>query len=275
MSKTLFASAALSLQVLQVLPVLLALSLAPAHAALNVSSAAFSYSQSFDSLASTGAVNAWADDSTLTGWSLLNATGASVPTYGTDTSSTGAFRAFGDSGSSERALGGVASGGTYFGSPASGAVAGWIAVAFTNGTGAALEGFSVGFNGEQWRNGGNTSAQTMVLEYGYGASFGTVASWAAPGGSFDFTSPVIGSTAAAVAGNSAGLIAGLGGSVATTWAAGDTLWLRWVERNDVGSDHGLAIDNLSFSVTAVPEPGALALMLAGLAVVGLVARRRA
>ena len=275
MSKTLFASAALSLQVLQVLPVLLALSIAPAHAALNVSSAAFSYSQSFDSLAATGAVNAWADDSTLTGWSLLNATGASVPTYGTDTSSTGAFRAFGDSGSSERALGGVASGGTYFGSPASGAVAGWIAVAFTNGTGAALEGFSVGFNGEQWRNGGNTSAQTMVLEYGYGASFGTVASWAAPGGSFDFTSPVIGSTAAAVAGNSAGLIAGLGGSVATTWAAGDTLWLRWVERNDVGSDHGLAIDNLSFSVTAVPEPGALALMLAGLAVVGLVARRRA
>ena len=275
MSKTLFASAALSLQVLQVLPVLLALSIAPAHAALNVSSAAFSYSQSFDSLAATGAVNAWADDSTLTGWSLLNATGASVPTYGTDTSSTGAFRAFGDSGSSERALGGVASGGTYFGSPASGAVAGWIAVAFTNGTGAALEGFSVGFNGEQWRNGGNTSAQTMVLEYGYGASFGTVASWAAAGGSFDFTSPVIGSTAAAVAGNSAGLIAGLGGSVATTWAAGDTLWLRWVERNDVGNDHGLAIDNLSFSVTAVPEPGALALMLAGLAVVGFVARRRA
>ena len=272
MRKTLFASAALSLQVL---PALLTMSVTPAHAALNVSSAAFSYSQSFDSLASTGAVNAWADDSTLPGWSLLNATGASVPTYGTDTSSSGAFRAFGDSGSSERALGGVASGGTYFGSPASGAVAGWIAVAFTNGTGAALEGFSVGFNGEQWRNGGNTSAQTMVLEYGYGASFGTVASWAAPGGSFDFTSPVIGSTAAAVAGNSAGLIAGLGGSVATTWAAGDTLWLRWVERNDVGNDHGLAIDNLSFSVTAVPEPGALALMLAGLAVVGFVARRRA
>ena len=55
MSKTLFASAALSLQVL---PALLALSLAPAHAALNVTSAAFSYSQSFDSLAAAGAVNA-------------------------------------------------------------------------------------------------------------------------------------------------------------------------------------------------------------------------
>ena len=253
---------------------LLALCFAPAHAALSVTSAAFSYSQNFDSLASSGAANPWADDSTLPGWSLLNATGASVPTYGTDTSSTGAFRAFGDTASAERALGAVASGGAYFGSPASGTVAGWVVLAFSNGSGAELNGFTLGFNGEQWRNGGNTNAQTMVLEYGYGASFGTVATWTAPGGSFDFTSPVIGATAAAVAGNSAGLVSGLGGTVATTWAAGDTLWLRWVERNDIGNDHGLAIDNLSFSVSAVPEPGALALMLAGIAAIGFVARRR-
>ena len=51
--------------------------------------------------------------------------------------------------------------------------------------------------------------------------------------------------------------------------------MRWTERNDIGNDHGLAIDDLSFSVRAVPEPGALTLMLAGLAAVGFVARRRA
>lgn len=267
MNKTLIASAAIPL---------LALSLAPAQAALNVSSTAFSYSQNFDSLASAGAANTWADDSTLPGWSLINSAGASVPTYATDnTTNSGGFRSFGDTGSGERALGGVASGGAYFGSPPSGAVAGWMVVAFTNGTGAALNGFSVGYNGEQWRNGGNTNAQTMVLEYGYGASFGAVTSWTAPGGSFDFTSPVIGATAAAVAGNSAGLVSGLGGSVTTNWAAGDTLWLRFVERNDVGNDHGLGLDDLSFSVSAVPEPGALSLMFAGLAAVGFVARRRA
>ncbi len=254
---------------------LLALALAPAHAAVTITSPAFSYSQTFDTLASSGTANAWADDSTLAGWSLVNSIGAAVPTYATDnTSNTGGFRSFGDSGSSERAFGGVASGGAYFGSPASNAVAGWIAVAFTNGTGAALAGFGVTFNGEQWRNGGNTNAQTLVLEYGYGSAFSSVTSWTAPGGSFDFTSPVVGATAATVAGNSAGLVSGLGGSIIAPWAAGDTLWLRWVERNDIGNDHGLAIDDLRFSVSAVPEPGALALMLAGLAAVGFVARRR-
>ena len=272
MNKTLLARAASAVGASMPL---IALGLAPAHAALNVSSAAFSYSQNFNSLALAGSANAWADDSTLAGWSLINSAGASVPTYATDnTTSTGAFRSFGDTGSSERALGGVASGGAYFGSPASGAVAGWMAVAFTNGTGAALNGFGVGYSGEQWRNGGNTNAQTMVLEYGYGASFGAVTTWTAPGGSFDFTSPVIGSTAAAVVGNGAGLVAGLGGSVTTQWAAGDTLWLRFAERNDVGNDHGLGLDDLSFSVSAVPEPGALALMFAGLPAVGFVARRR-
>ena len=275
MNKTLLARAVSAVGAVGASMPLIALSLAPAHAALNVSSAAFSYSQNFNSLALAGSANAWADDSTLAGWSLINSAGASVPTYATDnTTNTGAFRSFGDTGSSERALGGVASGGAYFGSPASGAVAGWMAVAFTNGTGAALNGFGVGYNGEQWRNGGNTNAQTMVLEYGYGASFGAVTTWTAPGGSFDFTSPVIGSTAAAVVGNGAGLVVGLGGSVATQWAAGDTLWLRFAERNDVGNDHGLGLDDLSFSVSAVPEPGALALMFAGLAAVGFVARRR-
>ncbi len=40
------------------------------------------------------------------------------------------------------------------------------------------------------------------------------------------------------------------------------LWLRWVEINDAGADHGLAIDNFSFAanadVAAVPEAGAAA-----------------
>ena len=249
-----------------------------ANAAVSVpSNGAFSYAQNFDSLAATGTTSSWVNDSTLQGWSLFasNNTPLAVYNIGTGSSNAGSFYSFGATGSTDRALGGVGSGGAYFGSPLSGAVAGYIAVAFQNNSGSALNNFTVGFNGEQWRNGGNASTQPMVLEYGYGSSFASVTSWTAPGGNFDWNSPVATATVSALDGNApANSVLGLGGTVATTWGAGDTLWIRWVERNDVGNDHGLAIDNVSFSVSAVPEPETYVLLLAGLGMMGVMARRR-
>ncbi|MBX3403865.1 MAG: hypothetical protein KF699_10695 [Phycisphaeraceae bacterium] len=233
-------------------------------------------SENFDSLASAGATPvtniAWTNDSTLPGWFLFISTGDPAPTYNAHAgqNNTGSFYSLGSNDSSERALGGIASGGAYFGSPPGGAVAGWIAFAATNNGSGTLTEFTVGFDGEQWRNGGNTTAQSMVLEYGFGATFGTVTTWTAPGGLFDWTSPVATATAAAVDGNAAGLVAGLGGTISSlTWDVGDTLWIRWIENNDAGNDHGLAIDNFSFS--AVPAPGAAALLGMGGLMIG---RRR-
>lgn len=236
------------------------------------------YTQDFDSLDNANTGVAWTNDSTLPGWSLFRqpAPGTAVPTYnaGTGSSNTGAFYSFGASASTDRALGSVGSGGSYFGSPASGTVAGWFALALTNDTGLEIDSFTLLFDGEQWRNGGNASAQTMVLEYGFGPSFDTVASWTAPGAAWDFTTPVVGTTSAAVDGNLAGnRTAGLGGTIATNWADGDTLWFRWTEFNDVGNDHGMGVDNLDFSYTtvAIPEPSALA--LCGLGALSLAALR--
>jgi hypothetical protein len=249
----------------------------PVQAAVPIADASSVYTQNFDSLTAGTGSTAWSNDATLAGWSLFTAGGIPMASYvgGTGSSTTGSFYSFGSSGSGERALGGLGSGGTYFGSPSSGAVAGYVALALTNASSAAFDSVTVAFDGEQWRNGGNTSAQTMKLEYGFGATFAGVAGWNAAGTAFDWASPVVGSSAAAMNGNDAGRVGGVGGTVALSWAAGDTLWLRWVEVNDVGNDHGLAIDDLSVSVTsAVPEPGAGALLAAGLAALGAVARRR-
>lgn len=259
------------------------LAAAPAQASIAVADATFAYSQSFDSLASTGSsAVTWTNDSTIAGWSLFNKNKAAISTYNVDngSSNTGAFRSYGSTGGSDRALGGFASGGTYFGSPASGAVAGWIAVAFTNTSATAFTGFNIAFQGEQWRDGGaaTPAAQKMTLEYGFGATFDAVGTWTAPGGSFDWSSPVIANkgSGAAVDGNAAGKVTGLGGTVTTAWASNDTLWVRWVEKNDAGNDHGLAIDNVNLTVmaAAVPEPSSYALMLAGLCAMGFVAKRR-
>lgn len=240
------------------------------------------YTQNFDTLATTGSSVTWANDSTLAGWSLFRqpAPGTAITSYAVNdgSSNTGSFYSYGTGTSSDRALGGLGSGGSYFGSPGNPAVAGWIAASFTNTAASALNGFAVQFDGEQWRNGGNATAQSMVLEYGFGSSFGSVATWSAAGSAFNWTSVVNTTTAAAVNGNSAGRVANVGGSITTPWASGATLWLRWIENNDSGNDHGLAIDNFKLTagseVAAVPVPPSAALMAAGLGVVALVVVRR-
>jgi predicted extracellular nuclease/phosphodiesterase/alkaline phosphatase D-like protein len=218
------------------------------------------YGQNFDGLASSGANNAWSNDGTLPGWHLFRQPSASpvaITSYNADTgaANSGNFLSYGSSGSGDRGLGGLASGGAYFGSPASGSVAGWFALALSNATAAPITNLAIAFNGEQWRNGGNATAQTMVLEYGYGANFGDVATWTAPGGNFNWSSPLATATAAAVDGNNAGRVGNLGGTLnlgASPWAASTTLWLRWIENNDAGNDHGLAIDDLSISLPVPP-----------------------
>jgi PEP-CTERM motif len=248
---------------------------AAAQAAIPVGITGIAYSESFDSLTTSTTASPWVNDSTLAGWNLYISTLADAPTIvaGTGSGTAGSFYSFGAAGGGDRALGGLASGGAYFGAPASGAAAGYIAVAFLNNSGANIDSFTAAFDGEQWRNGGNTTAQNLELSYGIGQTIGLVSSWMTPG--WNVPSVVNTTTAAAVDGNTSGLTAGLGGTVTQlTWAPGETLWLRWTDRNDTGNDHGLAIDNFTFNVSAVPEPGTLAMLLAGLGAVGFIARRR-
>jgi hypothetical protein len=247
-------------------------------AAFNYSVAGSTYTQNFDGLASSDIGHDWVNDATptLAGWHLFrvrsnsDSTPIAFSAYDASDGSAdnGRFYSFGTN--SERALGGLGAG--FFGYPPSDSagglsvnqIAGWIAMGITNGTGTELAQINVGFDGEQWRDAGDNEppyAQTMVLQYGFGASFATVGTWTTPGGDFDWTSPVFTLTAGAIDGNSAGRVADRGGTITgLAWQPGEVLWLRWIERNDPVFDHAMAIDNFSFSAgaAAVPEAGTAA-----------------
>lgn len=224
------------------------------------------FNETFNALATSGTGVTWGNDSTLSGW-LLFRQPANVPvaltTYnaGTGSSNAGSFYSFGAQNSPDRALGGLGSGGAYWAptgvaAPANGAPAGWIAFAATNTSGSTITSVTVSFDGEQWRDGGAATPvpQTMTLQYGFGQTFGAVSSWETPGGNFNWSSPVFTNTGggAGIDGNGAGLVANRGGTLNTLgWASGTTLWFRWVENNDAGNDHGLAIDNFTLALNTI------------------------
>ncbi len=262
-------------------------------AAIDYSSIGSNYSQNFDSLAATDIGHSWTNDSTVAGWSLFRVNSGSdsapisISSYdATDgTADSGRFYSFGAANNPDRALGAI--GHLQFGNPGdqangvgTGATDGWIAVSFANSTGSALNQVTVGYDGEQWRDAGDNeppAAQTMTFEYGIGSTFASV-TWTAPGGSFDFASPVFTTTTGAVDGNTTGRVSDLGGAITDLdWQPGSVLWLRWVERNDLGIDHGMAIDNFSFAagLTAIPEPAAFVFvaLVCGMATFAVVMRR--
>ncbi|HYG22449.1 MAG TPA: hypothetical protein VEH04_06665 [Verrucomicrobiae bacterium] len=228
------------------------------------------YTQNFDTLAEFGPGQTWVNNTTIPGWHLFKQTLAPATLYNSTpgTSSTGTFYSFSTRETSDRALGSIGSGSFW----------GWIAASFQNASPSTFTSVTLNWNGEQWRNGGALVPQAMNFEYGFGQTFETVSSWMAPGGSFDWMSPVFGGAASAVDGNAIGKVPNVGGELTgLTWESGDTLWVRWIERDDLNGDHGLAIDDFSLiphvAAAQAPStvPDSLPFEVAGCALLGVVA----
>ncbi|GAB1539885.1 endonuclease/exonuclease/phosphatase family protein [Scytonema sp. NUACC21] len=212
--------------------------------AINLSSP---YTQNFDLLASTGTANTWTDDFTISGWYSTR------PSYiaGTGSNNTGTLYSFGSSGSSERALGSVASGGTntiYYGAR------------FVNDTTSTITSLNLGYTGEQWRNGGSSNstpsvAQKLDFQYQIGATNLTSGTWV-DFDTLDFTSPVFGTTTStALDGNLAANRVNLSSTLSgINLAPGQEIWLRWQDVNDANNDHGLGIDDFSITTGVTPPP---------------------
>jgi endonuclease G len=208
--------------------------------------------ENFDTLAQTGTAITWTDNSTIPGLFTTR------PTYntGTGSSNAGALYSFGVAGTNpvtDRALGSVGSGatGTVF-----------LAVKLTNNTGATITSLDVAFAGEQWRNGGATApavsvAQAVDFQYQV-ANAGTITGANTPNTGWldhnllDFSSPTFGtSAAAALDGNAAANRVAKSSNISVSVAPGQEVWLRWLDVDHTGNDHGLAIDDLVITANGI------------------------
>ncbi len=238
-------------------------------AALSLTQFQVPVTENFDTLASSGTSAVLPP-----GWIFAESGSGANATYvaGTGSSGTGNTYSFGVSGGAERALGAVRSA----------SVATVWGVSLTNATGAVLGGLEVAYVGEQWRFGSTGRADRLDFAYSLDATGLGDGTWADVD-ALDFVAPVAGGSVGALNGNLAAhrrlmwfTLSGL------AVAPGAGLLLRWTDFDAPGADDGLAIDEVVLTAKPVVQapvpdglpPGAGALALAGVALLGAACGRR-
>jgi len=204
---------------------------------ITITKPVFTYTQNFDSLANSGT------SSTLPyGWSFYESGSGGNTTYTADSgaSSTGDTYSYGHKGSTDRALGSLAtsSEGSYFGAQ------------FKNGTGYNINSITVSFTIEQWRLGATGRADSMVGEVTTAASSINSGFWfGLP--PLNIHSVVTSGTTGQLDGNNPANRKRVSYTISgVSIADGSSLWVRWRDINISGANDGLAIDDFSLSVKA-------------------------
>jgi trimeric autotransporter adhesin len=161
---------------------------------------------------------------------------------------------FGSNGSTERALGSIASGSTRM----------KYGVGFTNNTGATITSLQISYVGEQWRIGhAPVFTDTLAFEYSAIATGinDTISSWMGNSG-LSFISPITSAAApAALDGNLPANKTIKTGTIYVSIPVGGTIYLRWTDVRLVGlgtgnGNDGLAVDDvaITFSTALVSKP---------------------
>lgn len=211
------------------------------------------YFQTFDSLYTSGSVpanNTTVAASTLpSGWLFTEAGSSANITLRNDNGSSGTGDTYldGPTGINERAFGGASSGSltTQFGAY------------ITNNTGGTLTQFTLTYRGEQWRDGGSTTAifNTDSFAYSINPSSLTVGTYTRVP-ALDFRALVNNTTADATLDGNSGANRRLITATVTgiSWPNGQNLYIRWTDLNDAGNDDNLAIDSVVFSASTSSTP---------------------
>jgi DNA/RNA endonuclease YhcR with UshA esterase domain len=217
---------------------------AQAQTPVNFTGAA--YSENFDGFTPAGTTypNGWTGIR-LAGSGAANAT--LTPTVLADNSNSGTvYNAGPNAGATadtDRAIGSLASASTF---PAFGAV-------FSNQSGAAITQLTLGGRAEQWRTSSNaTINESLVFEYSLDATSLSTGTWTAVSALDIQELATAATTAGPLNGNDAANSATLTASVALNWPANTTMWVRWKDTDNPGSDALLALDNFTLSTGTAP-----------------------
>jgi len=224
------------------------------QAQISITPSTLTYTQNFDNL-DTAVYNASTNPGSTNlpaGWSIFEygtsptrVNNGYVGEYGS--SNTGDTYSFGSVGSTERALGSIASG----------SVISHYGAKFINNTGSTITGFTIKYRGEQWRLGqvGRTPTTLDSLRFLYSTTATGISDTNSTYNE-DFnlllTSPnYTGTVAGAIDGNAPGNFVNKNGTVSVFVANGGSLVIKWVDKNVLGSDDGLALDSISITFSTV------------------------
>jgi len=177
---------------------------------------------------------------------------------------SGGIYSFGAASASERALGTIASGTNFMG----------FGFQLTNGTTDNINTVSVRFTQENWRS-STSEVNTTPASYSTTAAASTYITTGTftPAPLLDLVGPASVTTNGLLDGNlAANQVARAATITGLSIAPGASIFFRWQDANNAGSDAGLAIDALTINATTVPVPEPTT--LAAIVGVGLVAMRR-
>lgn len=200
------------------------------------------YNENFDSMGATGTAFA-------SGWTAIRSSGSG--TVGATLSmvadngagNSGNVYNLGATSATERAFGTLASGSTV---PSFGA-------SFINNTGSLVTAISISAVMEQWRTGGvNTLDEVVAFSYSLDATNLTDGTWTVVT-ALDLKEKLTTTVASAlVDGNLAANQTTISSYITgLNWTTGKTLWIKWDDTNDGGTDGTYAIDNFIFNANPV------------------------
>ena len=203
------------------------------------------YTQDFNTLDTASTV---ASSNLPSGWAIFEY-GTSTTTVdnkykgGNGSSNAGETYSLGLSGTTERALGSLASGSNI---PSYG-------VTFTNNTNKTITSITINYKGEQWRAGqvGRTNVDSLRFLYSTSATGlnDTLGTWTEDVNLMFNTPNMTATTAAGIDGNASGNFTNKSGTLTVTIPAGGYIILKWLDKNIGGSDDALSIDDINISFT--------------------------